>query len=129
DLRPCANPMSPTPPPMYGLAPNYGCCTANFNQGWPKFTEHLVMEAAGGRGLVIPMYAPVSVKHKLSNGGEVVMDIKTDYPFSDTIMIDINCGKDIMLLLLMIPSWADNPTVGINGGKPNNALPGRSKVN
>ena len=89
----------------------------------------MVMEAAGGRGLVIPMYAPVSVKHKLSNGGEVVMDIKTDYPFSDTIMIDINCGKDIMLLLLMIPSWADNPTVGINGGKPNNALPGRSKVN
>ena len=21
---------------VYGLAPNIGCCTANFNQGWPK---------------------------------------------------------------------------------------------
>ena len=36
---------------LYGLAPNYGCCTANFNQGWPKFTQNLVMASPDG-GLV-----------------------------------------------------------------------------
>jgi uncharacterized protein len=28
---------------LYGLEPNFGCCTANMHQGWPKFTAHLWM--------------------------------------------------------------------------------------
>ena len=37
---------------IYGLQPNFGCCTANFHQGWPKLTANLWMKAkrrwAGG---------------------------------------------------------------------------------
>ncbi|MGA8727796.1 MAG: beta-L-arabinofuranosidase domain-containing protein [Terracidiphilus sp.] len=32
---------------LYGLEPNFGCCTANFNQGWPKFTNSLFMRSGG----------------------------------------------------------------------------------
>ena len=107
----------------FGLAPNYPCCTANFNQGWPKFTEHLVMETTDGKGLVVAMYAPAYVKHTLSNGGQVVMNITTDYPFDDTVFIDVDCGED-MLLMLRIPSWADSPTVTVNRGVSSDALAG-----
>ena len=83
------------------------------------------METADGRGLVIAMYAPAYVKHKLSNGGEVVMNITTDYPFDDTVFIDVDCGVDL-LLLLRIPSWADIPTVTVNRGLSKTALSGGS---
>ena len=45
---------------LYGLAPHFGCCTANFHQGWPKFTASLWM-ATSDRGLAATVYAPCNV--------------------------------------------------------------------
>ena len=42
---------------LFGLEPNYGCCTANLSQGWPKFAAHLWMRAPDG-GLAALAYAP-----------------------------------------------------------------------
>ena len=86
------------------------------------------MEIAGGRGLVIAMYAPAYIKHTLSSGKQVNMNINTDYPFDDTVKIDVECGEDL-LLLLRIPSWSDNPTVVINETLPSSAIPGGSRFN
>ena len=40
---------------LFGLEPNFGCCTANMHQGWPKLAAHLWMKTRGrgarGRGL------------------------------------------------------------------------------
>ena len=33
----------------FGLAPHFGCCTANRHQGWPKFAARLWMRAARRR--------------------------------------------------------------------------------
>ena len=42
---------------LYGLEPNYGCCTSNMHQGWPKFAAHLWMMTPD-EGLVAAAYAP-----------------------------------------------------------------------
>ena len=42
---------------LFGLEPNFGCCTANFHQGWPKFSTSLMMLSNDG-GLVAAAYAP-----------------------------------------------------------------------
>jgi hypothetical protein len=42
---------------LYGLEPNYGCCTSNMHQGWPKLVAHLWMKTPG-EGLVAAAYAP-----------------------------------------------------------------------
>lgn len=108
----------------YGLAPNYGCCTANFNQGWPKFTQHVVMANSSGEGLVVAMYAPVSVQYKLHSGSDASLNIMTDYPFNDTVQLSGQCEEG-MTLLLRIPSWAQGATVQVNSTTPVQATPGQ----
>ncbi len=107
----------------YGLAPNYGCCTANFNQGWPKFAQYVVMELEAGQGLVVATYSPVSIQHTLSSGQKVTLDMITDYPFNDTATIKVDCGSSMQLSLL-IPSWTVGPTLSVNQSFPQSLTPG-----
>ena len=90
---------------MYGLEPNYGCCTANFNQGWPKFAHMLVFETDDGAA--IGAYAPATVK--LSASASTV-DVDTDYPFGDTVTVTVDAEKD-MALYLRVPGWASRATI------------------
>ena len=47
---------------LYGLEPNFGCCAANFHQGWPKFAGSLWMASHDG-GLVAAVYSPLRGAH------------------------------------------------------------------
>ena len=64
---------------LFALEPNFGCCTANMHQGWPKFTSHLAMTTADD-GLAIVAYAPCTVATKLG-GTPARIEVRTDYPF------------------------------------------------
>ena len=86
----------------YGLEPNYGCCTANFNQGWPKFTNMVVMSSKSQKAPVVALIAPVSAT--LSNG--VTVDIDTNYPFEDTATITCTSASPATPLLIRVPGWA-----------------------
>jgi uncharacterized protein len=104
---------------LYGLEPNYGCCTANFHQGWPKLTTHLWMrgpaDAASGEGLVAAMYAPCSVRTKV-RGIDVQVEEETDYPFRDTVTLRLAPAAPLEFpLILRTPGWAAGATVRVNG--------------
>ena len=64
---------------LFGLEPNFGCCTANLHQGWPKLVSSLWMATPDGV-LVTPAYAPSRVQVKLA-GADIAIDEETEYPF------------------------------------------------
>ena len=96
---------------LYGLEPHYGCCTANYHQGWPKFVSHMWM-ATADNGLAAVAYGPNTVKAKVADGVPVTITQTTDYPFDGTITFKIDIDKPTKFpLYLRIPAWAEGATV------------------
>ena len=89
---------------LYGLEPNFGCCTANFHQGWPKFASSLWMKSADG-GLAAIAYAPCVVETQIQ-GKPVKVEVTTEYPFRDTIQIAVTVPEPMSFPLhLRVPAW------------------------
>ena len=100
---------------LYGLEPNYGCCTSNMHQGWPKFAASLWMRTADG-GFAAVSYAPCRV---MVDGGGQRVDIGCDtgYPFRDTVGITVSVENSARFpLVLRIPGWAEGATVRVGDG-------------
>lgn len=88
---------------LFGLEPNYGCCTANFNQGWPKlvlsafmYTDHTIISAV-----------PVPSQLKTE---DVSISLQTEYPFKNQFTYKIDTKKPLKFVV-RIPSFAQNLTV------------------
>lgn len=99
---------------LFGLEPNFGCCTANMHQGWPKFAASLWMATADG-GLAAAAYAPSEVKATLS-GVPVTITEDTAYPFRERITLTVTPAREAAFpLLLRIPGWTTRPEISVNG--------------
>jgi hypothetical protein len=90
---------------LYGLEPNFGCCTANMHQGWPKFASHLWGRSLDG-GLAALAYAPCVVETTV-NGKPVRVETITEYPFRDEVTIRVTNPEPMDLpLYVRVPSWS-----------------------
>ena len=99
---------------IFGLAPNYGCCTSNLSQGWPKFAAHLWMKTKDG-GLAAVAFAPSVAVTKI-NEVQVEARLRTDYPFRDELYFTITVDKPIRFgLYLRIPAWAAGASLVVAG--------------
>jgi hypothetical protein len=99
---------------IFGLEPNFGCCTANLHQGWPKFVRSL-WTVDPDSALRVVAYAPAEVSATVA-GAQVTLRVDTSYPFEETVRIVVETDRRVdMPLRLRIPGWCDGAELDVNG--------------
>lgn len=99
---------------IFGLEPNFGCCTANMHQGWPKLTSHLWMKDHEG-GLAAVSYAPCTVQTSVGGGAGIRLTVTGGYPFREFVRIAIQLGHSEKFgISLRVPAWCDHPVISVN---------------
>lgn len=85
---------------LFGLEPNYGCCTANFNQGWPKFalSAFLWKDNVIENAIPVPSILNLPGKH---------ISLETNYPFENKLVYTLE-SDTAFVFRVRIPSFAKN---------------------
>ncbi len=90
---------------LFGLEPNFGCCTANFGQGWPKFALSAFMHK--DQTIINSVMLPSELR---AEGKHIVLE--TDYPFKNSAKYTIS-SEDDFTFIIRLPSFAEK--LQING--------------
>jgi hypothetical protein len=105
----------------FGLEPNFGCCTANMHQGWPKFTKYGLW-ARDEEGLLCLAYSPCKISTKISTGEKYIpieIEELTNYPFTNEIEFALHLeNSGSFSLKFRIPAWCSGSTIRINQESP-----------
>lgn len=104
---------------MFGLEPHFGCCTANFGQGWPKLALSAFMHTEDTIVNVTPIPALLDTE---MNGVRVRVSADTLYPFRDSVKYTVRAEQPVTFTLrLRVPSWSlsaklDGETLEVRDG-------------
>lgn len=90
---------------MFGLEPHFGCCTSNFNQGWPKLTLSAFLHKND------TVLSAMMIPAELHAGGKHIR-LETNYPFENRMVYHIS-AEQAFTLQIRIPSFAQN--LRVNG--------------
>lgn len=90
---------------LFGLEPNFGCCTANFNQAWPKFSISAFMHKDNEVINAIPVPCELKTDDKF-------IKLETNYPFENSFKYTVEAKKDF-IFKIRIPSFAEK--LKVNG--------------
>lgn len=94
---------------IFGLEPHFGCCTANFGQGWPKLMLSAFMKTENGIISAVPLPGRVDTE---INGVRVSVSLSTDYPFENSFDYTVTAEKPVRMRLdIRIPSFASGISV------------------
>ena len=105
---------------LYGLEPNFGCCTANFNQGFPKYALSTFMKAENE--IAVCAISPAVVETEM-NGAHVKVESDTLYPFSGSVNYIVTADKEAeFTLTLRIPSFASSAKIDGEEAQPGTSV-------
>ena len=94
---------------VFGLEPNFGCCTANFNQAWPKFALAAIMRNENGFAVTTLVPSCANVEEK---GVSVCVRVISEYPFREEAVIEVSTDSPVAFeLSVRIPGFADRAWV------------------
>lgn len=85
---------------LFGLEPNFGCCTANFGQAWPKFALSAFMY--DDNSVISAVAVPSEFKTD-----KISIRLDTNYPFENSFKYSIESQRDFVFKV-RIPSFAQN---------------------
>ena len=85
---------------LFGLEPNFGCCTSNMHQGWPKLALSTYMHRAGEVINVVPVPS-------ILESDELSVTLDTAYPFKNEFKYTLKANRDVAFTV-RIPSFAKN---------------------
>lgn len=105
----------------FGIEPNYGCCTANFSQGWPKFVGSLFFRDNNSIISTVPV---PSVLNTVIDGKDVRIELVTDYPFRNKLLYTVSTSGPVEFdFKIRIPSCTTGYTLnGSVGSADMNAV-------
>lgn len=96
---------------IFGLEPNYGCCTSNGAQGYPKLATSVFAKQKDG--IVCALMLPSTLKTN-AFGANVEVNIKTEYPFRHTAVYTVKTDSPTRFKLkIRIPAFSKQ--VKVNG--------------
>ncbi|KAJ3784162.1 hypothetical protein GGU10DRAFT_377002 [Lentinula aff. detonsa] len=121
--------MSPNPFPedgpysnVFGLEPNYPCCTVNFPQGWPKFITNAFLTTPDRSGLIQLYLGPFKVQTTLTGENQVEVTVETLYPFGDTLNTTVLAAKPFVYYV-RVPKWVVGGFMVFNDGERRQIAP------
>lgn len=101
---------------VYGLEPNYPCCTVNHPQGLPKFIS-TAYARNGEDGIIHMLLSPTYVDTKIGDSS-VKVNCDTNYPFSDELSYTIESETDFKFSV-RVPEWTvlEDATITVGDGE------------
>ncbi len=100
---------------LFGLEPGFGCCTANFNQAWPKFAMNAYQHDDGA--IVCAHLVPCKLTTAV-NGVAVTIENVSEYPFRLNASIHVSVQSQVTFpLKIRVPSWAKSAAAKVDGQK------------
>ncbi|KAI8960947.1 hypothetical protein F5Y11DRAFT_367108 [Daldinia sp. FL1419] len=90
---------------VFGLEPNYPCCTVNHPQAYPKFLANS-FAVTPNNSLAHIFLVPGTAATTLQDSNSVHVSVNTTYPFGHTLTYTISATSPFDFAI-RIPGWAD----------------------